>query len=71
MDDWTLPEIDRTLCDRCGICVQQCPTRAVEMGPEGPIVARPADCTYCAVCGEVCPRGAITITYEIVWAPDS
>ena len=67
MGVWALPEISWTLCDRCGTCIEQCPTGAVEMGPEGPSVARPTDCTHCALCEEICPRGAITCAFEIVW----
>jgi ferredoxin len=67
MNEWALPEIDLSLCDRCGICVARCPTGAVEMTAQGPVIARPADCTYCATCEGLCPQGAITCTYEIVW----
>lgn len=67
MENWALPEINLDLCDRCGDCVEKCPTQSVEMGPQGPFFAREVDCTYCAVCETVCPQGAITCTYEIVW----
>jgi len=67
MQDWTLPEIDLALCNRCGVCVERCPTGAAEMGAGGPLIARPLDCTYCAVCEAICPQGAITCVYEIVW----
>jgi ferredoxin len=68
MGDWALPKINLQRCTRCGTCIAQCPTGAVEMGPEGPFIARPGDCTYCARCDALCPQGAITCTYEIVWA---
>jgi formate hydrogenlyase subunit 6/NADH:ubiquinone oxidoreductase subunit I len=64
---WALPEIDLLACERCGICIERCPTSAVEMGAGGAVIARPADCTYCALCDAICPQGAITCTYEIVW----
>jgi MinD superfamily P-loop ATPase len=67
MEDWALPEINLALCNRCGACVAECPTGAVEMGPEGPFIARPVDCTYCTRCEAICPQRAITCTYEIVW----
>ena len=68
MENWALPEINLLLCDRCGLCVAECPGHAVEMGAQGPFIARPADCTYCAQCDAICPQGAITCAYEIVWA---
>jgi ferredoxin len=67
MGDWALPEIDLLLCNRCGTCVERCPTGAVEMATAGPVIARPGDCTYCAICDAICPQGAITCAYEIVW----
>jgi len=52
MDDWALPEINLSLCDRCGTCVEQCPTGAVEMGSEGPFIARPAERVLTRLSGE-------------------
>jgi ferredoxin len=65
--NWALPEINLAVCTLCGACVVGCPTEAVEMGPEGPFIARPADCTYCISCEELCPEGAISCPFEIVW----
>lgn len=70
MRDWILPEINRLLCSRCGTCIEECPANAAEMGPDGPFIARPADCTYCARCEARCAQGAITCAYEIVWGID-
>ena len=67
MENWALPEIDLQRCNRCFTCVEHCPTNAVEMMVEGPVIVRPGDCTYCAICDAICPQGAITCTYEIVW----
>jgi MinD superfamily P-loop ATPase len=67
MNDWALPEINLEQCNRCGTCVELCPTDAVEMGPQGPFIARPVDCTYCTLCDAICLQGAITCSYEIVW----
>ncbi|MCP4539507.1 MAG: 4Fe-4S ferredoxin [Chloroflexi bacterium] len=66
-ENLALPEVNYLLCNQCGICVEKCPTYAAEMGTQGPIIARPADCTYCALCDTICPLGAITCTFEIVW----
>jgi len=70
MQDWAVPEIDRQRCTLCGVCVEQCPVGAVEMGPEGPFIARPKDCTYCALCEAICPERAISARYEIVWGTE-
>jgi len=66
-EQWTLPEIDLAACTRCGQCITQCPTQAVEMRAVGPVIVRPADCTYCTICESVCPVGAITCAFEIAW----
>jgi ferredoxin len=71
MEDWTLPQINLGLCDRCGVCVARCPSDAVEMSLDGPRIAQPEDCTYCTECEALCPRGAIMCPYEIVWEPQA
>ena len=41
MDDRVLPTIDLTLCTACGLCVERCPTQAVEMvDARGPLPTR-------------------------------
>jgi ferredoxin len=69
--EWTVPTIDLAECDRCGRCIEACPTGAVEMRAEGPVIVRPADCTYCTDCEAVCPQGAIRCPYEIVWGTET
>ncbi len=69
MSDWHLPEIDLELCTRCGACVVGCPTHAVDLQPEGPVIARPLACTFCAECEALCPVNAIRCEFEIVWEP--
>lgn len=68
MNDWALPLLDLERCDRCGLCVDYCPAQAVEMGPHGPFIARPRDCTYCTDCEAICPQHAILCPFEIVSA---
>ena len=70
MTDWPLPTIDEQACTRCGLCVQYCPTSAVEMGASRPVIARPQDCVYCGNCEEMCPAGAISLVYEFVVSSD-
>ena len=67
MEEWALPKINLALCNRCGMCVEGCPTKAVEMKAEGPSIVRPDDCAFCALCETICSEGAITCTFEIVW----
>ncbi|MGD8998465.1 MAG: 4Fe-4S binding protein [Anaerolineae bacterium] len=68
--DWALPQINLNRCDRCGICVELCPKNAVELGVNGPDIARPEDCTYCTECEALCPQGAIACPYVIVWGAE-
>ena len=71
MDERVLPTIDLNICTGCGLCVDQCPTRAVELGSAGrPVIVRPKDCAYCGLCEEMCPEGAIALSYEIVMLDD-
>jgi NAD-dependent dihydropyrimidine dehydrogenase PreA subunit len=72
VDDQVLPAIDLDSCTGCALCVEQCPTRAVEMnGACRPVIVRPEDCAYCGLCEEMCPEGAIALSYEIVVPPDA
>jgi 2-oxoglutarate ferredoxin oxidoreductase subunit delta len=65
------------LCTGCGLCVERCPTQAVEMAARQlpadgrPVIVRPDDCVYCGLCEEMCPAGAIALAYEIVLNPSS
>lgn len=69
---WTLPQLDESLCNLCGLCVEACPCHAVELGERGPIFDCPEVCLGteglegCCLCEEVCPTGAITCAFEIV-----
>ncbi|MBN1873486.1 MAG: 4Fe-4S binding protein [Anaerolineae bacterium] len=71
MHDTILPKIDLNRCVRCGECVRQCPTQAVEMCEEGPVIVRPEACTYCTACEALCPQGAIRCEFEIVWEKEA
>jgi MinD superfamily P-loop ATPase len=71
MEEWALPHVKLEQCTRCGTCVEQCTSHAVEMTAGGPSFVQPRNCTYCAQCEEVCPQGAITCPYVIVWEPQN
>lgn len=66
MDESVLPFIDLSRCTGCGLCVERCPTNAVEMVEGRPAIVRPQDCAYCGLCEEMCPVEAIALAYEIV-----
>lgn len=65
MSEWALPTIDMAQCTGCGLCVEYCPTQAVELREQLPAILRPQDCSYCGLCEETCPVGAIALSYEI------
>lgn len=67
MAEWILPEINLERCDRCELCIFQCPTAALAMTTTGPAIVHPEQCTYCAECEALCPQQAITCRFEIVW----
>lgn len=69
MEKWRLPTIDMELCDGCGLCVTYCPTHAVALIKDRPVITRIDDCTYCGLCEESCPKNAIALHYEIVLRP--
>lgn len=52
--------IDKIICTGCTICVEECPTNALEMENDVAILVRPEDCNSCGICEEACPLSAIT-----------
>ena len=54
------PRIERSQCVGCAICVDVCPSRALEMQPTDLFPRLIAErCTACADCVQQCPTGAI------------
>ena len=69
--------IDVEECKGCGLCVESCPPKCLELAPElNPYGVHPArytghDCTGCGICFYCCPEpGAITV-YRLVPAAQS
>jgi NAD-dependent dihydropyrimidine dehydrogenase PreA subunit len=54
------PVVDPNLCTACGICVDECPTSALDL-EDTAVLARPDDCTECGTCADVCPNEAIEL----------
>ncbi len=65
--EWVLPKINLSLCNSCGICVDTCPTGAMELIDRRPVIVRPQECGYCGDCEGLCPEEAISLAYEIVF----
>ncbi|MEM4720796.1 MAG: DNA-directed RNA polymerase subunit D [Candidatus Methanomethylicaceae archaeon] len=53
-------------CDLCGICVERCPRKILEINEnEKKLAVRSIwDCSLCKVCEEVCPKSAIKVSYN-------
>jgi nitroreductase/NAD-dependent dihydropyrimidine dehydrogenase PreA subunit len=55
---------DPARCNRDGVCVAECPTRIIELGPEDSAPHIPADaeefCRHCGHCVAVCSHRAVT-----------
>ncbi len=64
--------IDTIRCKGCGLCVDVCPKRVLELSEEVNSMgyfpahqARPEDCVFCTTCCIMCPDTAITITKDV------
>lgn len=66
-----LPQINLSLCDRCGKCVSECPEKALVMEAQGPTFRQPPTCTYCTDCEQLCPTGAIRAPLTFRWVNPS
>jgi len=52
-------------CKACGICVEFCPKKALDVDEEGrPVVVRPEACGLCGICEQLCPDFAIRVRRE-------
>ena len=63
--------IDKRLCKGCGICVEFCPRKVLEVGSDMdergfhmPEAKRAEDCSLCGLCELCCPDFAICAREE-------
>ncbi|MEW6188054.1 MAG: nitroreductase family protein [Thermodesulfobacteriota bacterium] len=55
-------KVDKDLCTGCGLCIQNCPFSAWEMGGDDhPVLKEKHDCFSCYNCMVVCPVDALSI----------
>jgi ferredoxin len=66
-----LPIIDPIACTGCGLCIDLCPTNALDQVDGRSSLVAPDACTYCMVCQDVCPEDAITLPFLIVFGNES
>lgn len=45
-------------CNACGVCVDYCPTGAIELNDRGEITTDTSKCTLCCACVKSCPHNA-------------
>lgn len=66
-------KVDETICKGCGLCVQSCPLKIIELskkrinakGYHLAELVQPDKCTGCAACATMCPDTAITVEREV------
>jgi formate hydrogenlyase subunit 6/NADH:ubiquinone oxidoreductase subunit I len=63
-----LPIIDTGKCTGCRLCIEICPTHALDQLDGKAAVCYPELCTYCTACEDICPEGAIALPFLIVLA---
>jgi len=49
-------------CDLCGICVDQCPAKAINKG-KNEVIINPISCHGCSICIPICPKEALDLRH--------
>lgn len=55
----------RKLCVHCGLCVEQCPEKALTKDAKGKVLYHPEKCVQCDTCIHVCPNDSSPRTWEM------
>ena len=56
-----MPPVFNDNCNKCGICVENCPGYVLTMTDSGPKVTYPDECWHCGGCRTNCPTDAVKI----------
>ena len=68
-NEWKKPQVDRSLCAACSVCVENCPKECLSISAPQyhgditmvAVLRSPDDCIGCGICADRCPVGAITL----------
>ncbi|MBW1646347.1 MAG: ferredoxin family protein [Deltaproteobacteria bacterium] len=53
------PVIKEEKCQRCGTCIEVCPSDVFAATDDLPAVAAPEECIECGACVDNCPAAAV------------
>ena len=64
--DWKSqrPVLDKSKCNKCGLCYIFCPEGCIEQKPDGYFEADLSYCKGCGICDIECPKKAIVMVTE-------
>ena len=54
-----MPWINKDMCIGCGVCVNVCPTTAIELRDAGKATIKDDKCIRCGKCHTACPEDAV------------
>ncbi len=60
------PRIDGAKCQKCGICVRDCPPKAMTLKKGSAPTIDHGKCISCYCCQELCPEGAVYVSTPLI-----